>query len=33
MDHIEDKIKIASEKFSELADLEEETYSFLEANI
>ena len=33
IDDVEENIKIASDKFSELADLEEEIYSFLETNI
>ena len=33
IDDVEEKIKIASDKFRELADLEEEIYSFLETNI
>ena len=33
IDQVSEKIKIASEKFSELADLEERSFSFLKANI
>ena len=33
IDHIEEKIKIAANKFNELADLEEEIFTFIEVSL